>query len=44
MAEVEAMADALNAKMSLANRLVNGLAGENKRWAENVVTLNENLV
>jgi len=41
---VEAEAAALNAKMSLANRLVNGLSGENKRWGENVVTLNENLI
>jgi len=44
LAEVEAEALALNEKMDLANRLVNGLAGENKRWGESVVQLNENLI
>jgi len=43
LAEVESMAEALNAKMNLASRLVNGLAGENKRWGENVITLNEEI-
>lgn len=44
LAEVEKEANALNEKMDLASRLVNGLSGENKRWGENVVTLNENLI
>lgn len=36
---VEATAAALNSKLDLANRLVGGLADENKRWKENVKTL-----
>jgi len=38
-ANVEARAAALNAKLDLANRLVGGLADENKRWKESVITL-----
>jgi len=40
-ANVEARAAALNAKLDLANRLVGGLADENKRWKESVITLSE---
>jgi len=36
---VEERAEALNAKLDLANRLVGGLADENKRWKANVITL-----
>jgi len=36
---VEQKAEALNNKLDLANRLVGGLADENKRWKENVKTL-----
>lgn len=35
--KVEAEADACLQKLQLAERLVNGLADENKRWGENVV-------
>jgi dynein heavy chain len=38
---VEAKAAALNAKLDLANRLVGGLADENKRWNLNVVTMKD---
>lgn len=30
-------------KLSAAEKLVNGLAGENKRWSENVVFLQANI-
>jgi len=40
-ASVEARAAALNAKLDLANRLVGGLADENKRWKQSVVTLQQ---
>lgn len=40
--EVEAKADACQAKLTAAEKLVNGLAGENKRWNENVDYLNKN--
>ena len=36
---VEEKAEALNNKLDLANRLVGGLADENKRWKANVITL-----
>jgi dynein heavy chain len=36
---VEEKAEALNNKLDLANRLVGGLADENKRWKSNVITL-----
>jgi hypothetical protein len=39
--QVEARAEALNAKLDLANRLVGGLADENKRWKENVIILTD---
>lgn len=43
-ASVEARAAALMAKLDLANRLVGGLADENKRWKLTVITLqNESL-
>ena len=38
---VEEKAEALNNKLDLANRLVGGLADENKRWKANVVTLTQ---
>jgi len=38
---VEATATALNNKLDLANRLVGGLADENKRWKQNVILLTE---
>ncbi len=31
-------------KLTAAEKLVNGLAGENKRWGENVITLQENIL
>ena len=31
------------AKLSAAEKLVNGLAGENKRWSQNVKDLSENI-
>jgi dynein heavy chain len=31
----------LNAKLDLANRLVGGLADENKRWKANVISLKQ---
>ena len=40
-ASVEARAAALNAKLDLANRLVGGLADENKRWKQSVITLQQ---
>jgi dynein heavy chain len=40
-ANVEARAAALNAKLDLANRLVGGLADENKRWKANVISLKQ---
>ena len=39
-AQVLAEAEALKNQLDLANRLVNGLADENKRWGESVETLN----
>eukprot|EP00744_Colponema_vietnamica_P000937 GILI01001621.1.p1 GENE.GILI01001621.1~~GILI01001621.1.p1 ORF type:complete len:2798 (-),score=990.63 GILI01001621.1:124-7776(-) len=41
-AKVEAEANACLEKLSLAERLVNGLADENKRWGENVEAYREN--
>ncbi len=31
------------AKLNAAEKLVNGLAGENKRWKQNVIDLSENI-
>ena len=39
-AQVLAEAEGLKNQLDLANRLVNGLADENKRWGESVETLN----
>jgi len=39
--QVELRAEALNNKLDLANRLVGGLADENKRWKHNVIVLTE---
>jgi dynein heavy chain len=38
---VEDEAQSLNDQLGLANRLTGGLADENKRWAENVLTLKQ---
>lgn len=38
---MEDEAQALQDQLGLANRLTNGLADENKRWAENVLTLKD---
>ena len=40
---VEADANACMEKLNAAERLVNGLAGENKRWGENVKFLTANI-
>lgn len=40
---VEEDADKCQNKLSAAEKLVNGLAGENKRWSENVVFLKANI-
>jgi len=37
--KVEAEADACRLKLQMAERLVNGLKDENKRWGDNVVQL-----
>lgn len=42
--EVEAKANACLAKLTAAEKLVNGLAGENKRWNENVKDLTKNIL
>lgn len=39
--KVEAEAKAFQDQLDLAERLVNGLADENKRWSENVITLGQ---
>lgn len=41
--KVEAEANACLDKLSSAEKLVNGLAGENKRWGENVKDLKANI-
>lgn len=41
--EVEEDAQKCADKLSAASKLVNGLAGENKRWSENVVFLQANI-
>lgn len=41
--EVEEDAQKCADKLSAAEKLVNGLAGENKRWSENVVFLQANI-
>jgi len=41
---VEEKAEALNNKLDLANRLVGGLADENKRWKENVRSLSQDSI
>ena len=41
--EVEDDAKKCEDKLIAAEKLVNGLAGENKRWSENVVFLKENI-
>ena len=38
-AKVEADANACQNKLNSAEKLVKGLAGENKRWKENVIEL-----
>ena len=40
---VEEDAEKCSNKLSAAEKLVNGLAGENKRWSENVVFLKANI-
>jgi len=40
---VEEDAEKCANKLSAAEKLVNGLAGENKRWSENVVYLQANV-
>lgn len=40
---VEDDADACMAKLTAAEKLVNGLAGENKRWTQNVKDLGNNI-
>lgn len=40
---MEADANACSEKLNAAERLVKGLAGENKRWGENVKDLSTNI-
>lgn len=40
--KVEKEANTCQEKLSAAEKLVNGLADENKRWGENVIKLKEN--